>query len=103
LARTPALNGDFILTNKETMEITKGFAVGAILGEDTQFGLDAYRGGARYIFAFRLHLYVSPRRVHRVGRTRLLVIWSKAFLRVRKTGAIFSNQGFEYPFGDYEK
>jgi GT2 family glycosyltransferase len=101
LGRSPALNGDFVLTNKATFALTDGFTEGAILGEDTEYGLNAFRHGARYRFYPFLVIAVSPRRVRTMGRLKLLMIWSKAFLHVRRHGAIKPNQGYDYIFGQH--
>jgi len=101
LGRTPALNGDFILTNKRTFEVAGGFAEGVAMSSDIYFGLQAYRKGARYRFYPFLHLYVSARRAQKVGTLNLIKLWSRAFLYVRKYVPIYPGDGFDYPFDIY--
>lgn len=102
IGRSPALNGDFVFTNKQTFKMVGGFAEGALLGEDTHFGLSAYKKGARYRFYPSLKIKVSPRRIRKMGRVRLLLIWARGFMFVRKNKrAIYPEDGFEYQFGQH--
>lgn len=99
LAGTPVTNGDFILTNRENHRRINGFKEGAILGEDTDYGVRSVKRGAKYKFYFSPHIIASDRRVREMGRWRLLVVWSKVFIRVRRHGPTYS--GVDYPFGHY--
>ena len=101
LARTPVTNGDFILTTRAQHDRIKGFKEGAILGEDTDYGIRSIRAGAKYHFYFFPHIVASNRRFRQSGRWTLLKIWSKAFLRARKDGPTYA--GVVYPFGHYEE
>jgi glycosyltransferase involved in cell wall biosynthesis len=100
LAGTPVTNGDFILTTKTQHDRINGFKEGAILGEDTDYGLRSVKAGAKYHFYFSAHIIASDRRISQMGRWKLLKIWSKAFLRARKTGPTY--MGVEYQFGHYQ-
>ncbi len=77
LARTPVTNGDFILTTRETHLRINGFKEGAILGEDTDYGLRAVRAGARYRFYLKPYIIASDRRVREMGRIKLIFIMVK--------------------------
>lgn len=99
---TPATVGDFILTTKENHRRINGFVEGAILGEDTDYGLRSIKAGAKNRFYFEPRIIASARRVREMGRWRLLWLWSRAFLHVLRHGPIFPDQGYEYPFGHYD-
>jgi glycosyltransferase involved in cell wall biosynthesis len=101
LVRMPVTNGDFILTTKAVHERIDGFREGAILGEDTDYGFRAIRSGARYRFIFATHIIGSDRRMKQTGRLKLILLWARVFLRVKKHGPTYS--GVEYPFGHYNQ
>jgi glycosyltransferase involved in cell wall biosynthesis len=100
-ARIPAINGDFILTTKSSHNGINGFVEGALLGEDTDYGLRSFRAGAKYRYYLWPQVIASERRIRKMGRYRLLALWVRAYLKVLKHGPIFPNEGFEYPFGHY--
>ncbi|MEO5499361.1 MAG: glycosyltransferase [Candidatus Saccharimonadales bacterium] len=100
IARTPVVNGDFILTSKNLHKSIGGFKEGAILGEDTDYGVRAVKAGATYKFLFRTHVIASDRRLKQMGRIKLISIWSKAFIRARKEKPTYKN--IDYPFGHYD-
>jgi glycosyltransferase involved in cell wall biosynthesis len=102
IARLPVSTGDFLLTTQENHQQVGGFVEGAILGEDTDYGLRSVKAGAKYRFYLWPKVIGSDRRARKMGRMRLLLLWSKGFLHVLKHGPIFPGQGFEYPFGDYD-
>lgn len=101
LARMPVTNGDFILTTKAVHERINGFREGAILGEDTDYGFRAIRSGAHYRFIFRTHVIGSDRRMKQMGKYKLILLWAKVFIRVKKHGPTYS--GIDYPFGHYDQ
>jgi glycosyltransferase involved in cell wall biosynthesis len=101
LARMPVTNGDFILTTKALHEQINGFKEGAILGEDTDYGFRAIQAGAKYRFIFATHIIASDRRIKQMGRLKLILLWSRVFIRVKKHGPTYS--GVEYPFGHYDQ
>jgi glycosyltransferase involved in cell wall biosynthesis len=102
IARVPVTNGDFILTTKENHEqLARGFTEGALIGEDTDYGLRSVRAGARYKFYRGIHIIASDRRVREMGRARLLLLWSRVFLHVIRHGPVFPGQGIDYSFGHY--
>ena len=72
-----------------------------MLVEDTDYGVRSVRSGARYYFFFQILVYGSDRRVRKVGRIKLLLIWSKAFLHVRKHGPIYDTKKADYSFGNH--
>lgn len=102
IGRSPATVGDFILTTRENHRTVKGFAEGAILGEDIDYGLRSLKAGAKNRFYFWPQVIASDRRVREMGRLRLLMLWSKGFLHVKRHGPIYPGEGFEYPFGHYD-
>lgn len=101
IGKVPVTNGDFIFTSKKNHDYIKGFKEGAMLGEDTDYGVRSVRSGARYYFFFQILVYGSDRRVRKVGRIKLLLIWSKAFLHVRKHGPIYDTKKADYLFGNH--
>jgi glycosyltransferase involved in cell wall biosynthesis len=101
IGRVPVTNGDFMLTTKTNHRRISGFVEGALLGEDTDYGVRSVRAGAKYHFYFKPAIIGSPRRIRDMGRLRLLVLWSRVFLHVRKHGPVFPGSGIEYPFGHY--
>jgi glycosyltransferase involved in cell wall biosynthesis len=100
LLQTPVTNGDFILTTASLHRLIGGFREGAIIGEDTDYGIRAVKAGAKYRFFFRTFILASDRRLHQVGRLKLIKIWSKAFLHARRSGPTYS--GVTYPFGVHD-
>lgn len=100
--QVPATVGDFILTTRENHQNVKGFVEGAILGEDIDYGLRSVKAGAKYRFYFWPKVIASDRRARKMGRMRLLFLWSRGFLHVLRHGPIFPGDGFEYPYGHYE-
>jgi glycosyltransferase involved in cell wall biosynthesis len=101
LARMPVTNGDFILTTRAVHDRINGFREGAILGEDTDYGFRAVKAGTKYQFIFATHVIASDRRMKQMGRFRLILLWAKVFLRVKKHGPTYS--GVDYPFGHYDQ
>ena len=99
LARTPVVNGDFIFTTKKVHNSIHGFKEGAIIGEDTDYGIRATRDGAKYSFIWFTYIVASDRRAKKYGYFKLLRVWSKAFIRARKVGPTYS--GVDYPFGGH--
>ena len=100
--RMPVTNGDFILTTRDNYDGVKGFKEGVVLGEDVDFGKRSIQAGAKYRFYFRPQVIASLRRAHRMGRTRLLLMWVPAFIRIARHGPIYRGQGLDdYPFGHY--
>lgn len=102
IAGSPATVGDFILTTQENHRSVKGFVEGAMLGEDIDYGLRSIKAGAKNKFYFHPQVIASDRRVRQMGRTRLLLLWSKGYRHVLKHGPIFPGQGYEYPYGHYD-
>lgn len=102
MANVPVSTGAFLLTTRDNHNNVMGFVEGAILGEDTDYGLRSVKAGAKYRFYLWPKVIGSDRRVRRMGRIPLLMLWSKAFLHVLKHGPIFPGQGYEYPFGHYD-
>jgi glycosyltransferase involved in cell wall biosynthesis len=98
----PAVIGDFLMTTRAQHERIGGFVEGALLGEDTDYGLRSVRAGARYYFFWKLRLIASDRRVRLMGRRKLLWVWARAFTHVVRRGPVFPGQGYEYPFGHYD-
>ncbi len=103
LGRSPVINGDFILTSKRNHENINGFKEDAILGEDTDYGLRSIKNGARYYFFFQILVYGSDRSMRKIGRTKLFLIWSKAFLHVRKYGPIYKTAMTNTLYNEYIK
>jgi glycosyltransferase involved in cell wall biosynthesis len=101
LARMPVTNGDFILTTKAVHTRIHGFKEGAILGEDTDYGFRAISSGAKYRFIFAPYIIASDRRIKQIGRLKLIFLWSKVFIRVKKHGPTYA--GVDYPFGHYDQ
>jgi glycosyltransferase involved in cell wall biosynthesis len=104
VSRVPMINGDFIFTTRENHRKIGGFAEGALMGEDADYGLRSIRAGAVYRFYFRPVILGSPRRAREIGRARLMLLWARAFVYVRKHGPIYKDSAFgsvEYPFGQY--
>jgi glycosyltransferase involved in cell wall biosynthesis len=97
----PITSGDFLLTTRDNHKKIGGFVEGAILGEDTDYCLRSYRAGTKFHFYFSPRVIASPRRVRKVGRLRLLRIWSGSFRYVSKHGPIFPGEGYDYTFGGY--
>jgi GT2 family glycosyltransferase len=101
IAGVPPSVGDFILTTRENHLRVKGFVEGAIMGEDIDYGLRSVKAGAKKRFYFSPRVVASGRRLQKIGRVHLYLLWSKAFLHVRRHGPIFAEEGFVYPFGEY--
>ena len=104
LGRCPVTNGDFLLTTRETHDrLAHGFAEGALLGEDTDYGLRCYRAGARYHFYYDISIIASDRRVREMGRMRLVLTWSRAFIHVVRKGPVPRDSNISYRYGQYSK
>ena len=103
ICRVPMVNGDWILTTKENFERVSGFVEGALLGEDADFGIRSIKAGAAYRFYMNPPITGSDRRVRELGHAKMMLLWARGFIHVRKHGPIFPNEGFEYPFGHYQK
>lgn len=102
IAGFPVTNGDFILTSKLNHNKIKGFRKGAVLGEDTDYGIRSVKNGTKYYFFFQKLVYGSDRRVRKVGRIRLGLIWAKAFLHVvRHHEPVYPSSKNNYPFENY--
>ena len=92
-------NGDFLLTSRATFDRINGFREGYLLGEDTDFGVRACRSGAKYVFVPREYIVASSRRLTQMPVSRLIVIWSRAFMRTLFRGPTPRSSGIDYPFG----
>lgn len=101
-AKVPAINGDFTLTTAANHKAIKGFVEGALLGEDIDYAIRSVKSGAKYKYFLRPTIIASDRRVRDMGRWRLLLLWTRGYLRVIKHGPIFPNEGFRYQFGHYK-
>jgi glycosyltransferase involved in cell wall biosynthesis len=102
LGRCPVTNGDFLLTTRETHErLAHGFAEDTLLGEDTDYGLRCFRAGARYHFYSTIKIIASDRRMREMGRRRLVLIWSRAFIHVIRKGPVPKDSALNYPYGQY--
>jgi phosphoglycolate phosphatase len=99
LARMPVINGDFVFTTREVHKRINGFKEGAILGEDTDYGLRAIKSGAKYRFIVKTHIIASDRRVKNMGRWRLILLYSRVFLKVYRSGPVYD--GIDFPFGHH--
>jgi glycosyltransferase involved in cell wall biosynthesis len=96
----PVTNGDFLLTSKSNHNKIKGFKEGAVLGEDTDYGIRSIRSGAKYYFFFKKLVYGSDRRIRKAGRIRVGLIWARAFLHVITKGPIYDKSS-SYSFEHY--
>lgn len=101
ICRVPMVNGDWILTTKENHQRISGFVEGALLGEDADYGIRSVKAGAAYRFYISPRIIGSDRRVREMGRAKLLFLWARAFIEVRRHGPIFAGNGYEYRFGHY--
>lgn len=104
VSRVPMINGDFIFTTRENHRKIGGFAEGALMGEDADYGLRSIRAGAAYHFYLRPVVIGSPRRARDMGRARLMLLWARGFMYVRKHGPIYKDGrlgNIDYPFGHY--
>lgn len=100
----PVTNGDFLFTTRETHDrIAHGFAEDTLLGEDTDYGLRCFRGGAKYHFYFTISIISSDRRLREMGRLRVLLIWCRSFLHVVRKGPVPRDSTLTYPYGHYGK
>lgn len=100
-AKVPAINGDFILTTRENHRSVNGFVEGALVGEDIDYSVRSVKAGAKYKYFLKPKIVASDRRLREVGRWRLLLLWSRGYLRVLRGGPVFPGEGFEYEFGHY--
>lgn len=101
LIGVPVTNGDCIFTSKQTFTLIGGFREGALIGEDTDFGIRAVRAGAAYRFFLKPSLVACDRRLAENGRLRLVLLWSFVFLHVIIRGPVYSSRLFRYPYGHY--
>jgi glycosyltransferase involved in cell wall biosynthesis len=99
----PVTNGDFLLTNARTFRMLGGFAVGSLLGEDTDFGVRASKAQARSILEWRTHIVASSRRLSTTSGLRLVLTWAHAYVRVIRgrgpTG--LRSDDSAYPYGKW--
>ena len=104
LGGCPVTNGDFLLTTRETHDrLAHGFAEDTLLGEDTDYGLRCYRAGARYHFYYNISIIASDRRAREMGRLRLVLTWSRAFIHVVRKGPVPRDSSISYRYGQYSK
>jgi hypothetical protein len=97
----PPVIGDFLMTSRAQHQAIGGFVEGALLGEDTDYGLRSVKAGARYYFFGSLWVVGSDRRVRIMGRTKVLIVWTRGFWHVMRKGPVFPGEGYEYPFGHF--
>ncbi|MGI5228101.1 glycosyltransferase [Actinoallomurus sp. CA-142502] len=102
LMRIPVTNGDFLLTTKSVHYSIGGFAEGAVLGEDTDYGIRAVKSGASYIFCFSAFVIASARRLQKMSFWTIGRIWVSASFHVLRHGPVYDRSRWEYPFGDYK-
>jgi len=101
LLGSPVTNGDCILVTRDTHELIGGFAEGALLGEDTDYGLRAGRSGCSYKLFWQPRIVGSRRRMSDYGRVRLMLLWIRVYVRVRRHGPIYPGAGIDYEFGNH--
>ena len=99
----PAVSGSFIFTTRKIHDKIYGFSVGAILGEDSDYGKRAIAAGARYHLYFRNYVYGSPRRARKMGRLNLIWFWIRSHMYIRKHGPVRDPDLFPYAFGEHGK
>jgi glycosyltransferase involved in cell wall biosynthesis len=77
----PVTNGDFLLTNRRTVEDLGGFMEGFLVGEDTDFGFRVRRRGGRTLMNWQSSVTASSRRLSITAPHQLIAMWAYAYLR----------------------
>ena len=97
----PLNGGSFIFTTKRNHESINGFKEGVIIGEDIDYLRRSRKNGAAFHLYYHPYVFASPRRLRKEGRMKLLLLWGRCYLHIKKHGPIYSEEKFKYPYGHY--
>lgn len=99
----PVLAGMCIITTKQVHERIGGFNERAIVAEDVDYGLRAFRSSAKYFIFFRTFIRGSARRFDKMGRLQVGRLYMKWYKETVEHGAITDATKFNYEFGKFKK
>jgi glycosyltransferase involved in cell wall biosynthesis len=99
----PANSGSFIFTTKNLHKKIRGFNEDAVFGEDIDYMKRGLQAGATYHLWFFPYVLASPRRLRKEGRMRLIYLYFRSGLYIKRHGPIRDPKLFPYVFGEHRK
>lgn len=99
----PFCSGTFLFISRDIFEKVHGFKEGLRMAEDVDLSTRAIKAGARFRFFYRPFVFASARRMHEVGRIKVLYFWMKGYFDSLRSADGTNAAAREYTFGTHKQ
>lgn len=99
----PFCSGTFFFISKDVFDKVNGFKEGLRMAEDIDLSNRVMRAGAKFKFFYRPFVFASARRLHEIGRTKMLYYWAKGYFDSLLSKDGTNKAGRDYTFGTHNK
>ena len=99
----PFCSGTFLFVSKDVFEKVNGFKEGLRMAEDIDLSNRVLKAGAKFKFLYRPFVYASARRLHEIGRMKMLYYWAKGYFDSLLSPDGTNKAADDYTFGTHKK
>lgn len=99
----PFCSGTFFFVSRDIFQKVGGFKEGLRMAEDIELSNRLIKAGAKFRFFYRPFVLASARRLHEIGRMKMLYYWAKGYFDSLISPDGTNKAGKDYTFGTHKK